>query len=72
MLIKKEMELRFIDSIKFMSSSLDSPVNNLDRGDHEFWAFEDYNYSQCKLLIRKGNTNIWIVEINSKKQVYLA
>ena len=25
----KEMELRFIDSIKFMSSSLDSLVNNL-------------------------------------------
>ena len=28
----KEMELRFIDSIKFMSSSLDSLVNNLARG----------------------------------------
>ena len=27
----KEMELRFIDSIKFMSSSLDSLVNNLAR-----------------------------------------
>ena len=30
----KEMELRFIDSIKFMSSSLDSPVNNLAKGGH--------------------------------------
>ena len=28
----KEMELRFIDSIKFMSSSLDSLVNNLAKG----------------------------------------
>ena len=28
----REMELRFIDSIKFMSSSLDSLVNNLARG----------------------------------------
>ena len=28
----KEMELRFIDSIKFMSSSLDSLVSNLARG----------------------------------------
>ena len=28
----KEIELRFIDSIKFMSSSLDSLVNNLSRG----------------------------------------
>ena len=32
----KEIELRFIDSIKFMSSSLDSLVNNLARGGHEF------------------------------------
>ena len=50
----KEMELRFIDSIKFMSSSLDSLVNNLARGGHEFWGFENYNCSQCKLLIQKG------------------
>ena len=28
----KKLELRFIDSIKFMSSSLDSLVNNLARG----------------------------------------
>ena len=39
----KEMELRFIDSIKFMSSSLDSLVNNLARGGHEFLGFESYN-----------------------------
>ena len=32
----KEMELRFIDSIKFMNSSLDSLVNNLARRGHEF------------------------------------
>ena len=50
----KEMELRFIDSIKFMSSSLDSLVNNLSRGDHEFWGFESYNDCQRELLIRKG------------------
>ena len=37
----KEMELRFIDSIKFMSSSLDSLVNNLANGGHEFWSFEN-------------------------------
>ena len=47
----KEGELRFIDSIKFMSSSLDSLVNNLARGGHEFWGFENYNCSQHKLLI---------------------
>ena len=50
----KEMELRFIDSIKFMSSSLDSLINNLARGGHEFWGFENYNDRQSELLIRKG------------------
>ena len=50
----REIDLRFIDSLKFMSSSLDSLVNNLAcRGD-EFFGFEDYNESQYKLLIRKG------------------
>ena len=50
----KEIELRFIDSCKFMSSSLDSLVNNLARGNNKFFGFEDYNESQHKLLIRKG------------------
>ena len=50
----KEMELRFIDSIKFMSSSLDSLVNNLAKGGHKFFGFENYNCSQHELLIRKG------------------
>ena len=50
----KEIDLRFIDSLKFMSSSLDSLVNNLTRGNNKFFGFEDYNESQYKLLIRKG------------------
>ena len=50
----KELELRFIDSFKFMSSSLDSLVNNLAKGGHEFWGFENCNSEQKKLLIRKG------------------
>ena len=50
----KEIELRFIDSFKFMSSSLDSLVNNLARGNNKFFGFEDYNESQYKLLIQKG------------------
>ena len=50
----KEIELRFIDSFKFMSSSLDSLVNNLVKGNNKFFGFEDYNESQYKLLIRKG------------------
>ena len=47
----KEIELKFIDSFKFMSNSLDSLVNNLARGNNEFFGFEDYNESQYKLLI---------------------
>ena len=50
----KEIELRFIDSFKFMSSSLDSLVNNLAKGGHEFWGFEKHNSKQKELLIRKG------------------
>ena len=49
----KEISFRFVDSIKFMRSSLDSLVNNLVRGGGEFFGFEDYNESQYKLLIRK-------------------
>ena len=48
------MELRFIDSFKFMSSSLDSLVNNSAKGGHNFSEFEDYNSEQRELLIRKG------------------
>ena len=48
------MELRFIDSFKFMSSGLDSLVNNLAKGGHQFSGFEDCNSEQRELLIRKG------------------
>ena len=47
----KEIDLRFIDGFKFMSSSLDSPVNNLARGNNELFGFEEYNKFQYKLLI---------------------
>ena len=50
----KEIELRFIDSFKFMSSSLDSLVNNLARGNHKFWGFEEHSDKQRELLIKKG------------------
>ena len=46
----KEIELRFIDSFKFMSSSLDSLINNLACGGELFFGFEN----QYKLLIKKG------------------
>ena len=56
----KEIELRFIDSFKFMSSSLDSFVNNLFRGGGKFFGFEEFNENQYKLLIQKESipTNI--------------
>ena len=50
----KEIELRFIDSFRFMSSSLDSLVNNLARGGDKFFGFEEYNENQYKLVIQKG------------------
>ena len=49
----KEIELRFIDSFNFMSSSLDSLVNNLACGNNNFFGFEDYNEFEYKLLILK-------------------
>ena len=42
----KELELRFIDSFKFMSSSLDSLVNNLACGGSKFFGFEGYSENQ--------------------------
>ena len=50
----KEIKLRFIDSFKFMSSILDSLVNNLARRGSEFFGFEEYSKNQYKLLIKKG------------------
>ena len=50
----KEIELRFIDSFKFMSSSLDPLVNNLAKGGHDFWGFEKRSPKQKELLIGKG------------------
>ena len=47
----KEITLRFINSIKFISSSLDSLVNNLARGGGEFFGFENYSDHQRELLI---------------------
>ena len=50
----KLIELRFIDSFKFMSSSLDSLTKNLVRGGKKLYGFEDYSKLQYGLLTRKG------------------
>ena len=51
---EKKIQLRFIDSIRFMASSLDSLMNNLVKGGRKLSGFEDYSKEQYKLLIRKG------------------
>ena len=50
----KLIELRFIDSFKFMSSSLDSLTKKLVRGGKRLFGFEDYSELQYDLLTRKG------------------
>ena len=50
----KKIELRFIDSCKFMTSSLDSLTSNLVRDGTKLFGFNDYNESQYNLLTRKG------------------
>ena len=50
----KLIELRFIDSFKFMSSSLDSLTKNLVGSRKRSFGFEDYSDLQYDLLTRKG------------------
>ena len=50
----KFIELRFIDSFKFMASSLDSLTNNLVKGGKKLIGFEDHSEEQYELLTRKG------------------
>ena len=50
----KLIELRFIDSFKFMSSSLDFLTKNLVSSSKKLFGFEDYSDLQYDLLTRKG------------------
>ena len=50
----KLIELRFIASFKFMSSSLDSLTKNLVSSRKKLFDFEDYSDLQYDLLTRKG------------------
>ena len=53
---KRDMfiELRFINSFKFMASSLDSLMANLVCRGRKLIGFEDYSELQYDLLTRKG------------------
>ena len=49
----KLIELRFIDSFKFMSSSLDSLTKNLVDSEKRLFGFEDYSDLQYDCLSEK-------------------
>ena len=51
---EKLIELRFIDSFNFMSSSLDSLARNLVGSATKLFGFENYSVLQYELLTRKG------------------
>ena len=51
---EKLIELRFIDSFKFMSSSLDSLTRNLVKGEEKLFGVKNYSELQYELLTRKG------------------
>ena len=70
---EKGIELGFIDSFKFMNSSLDSLTTNLDRGDKKLFGFEGYTPRQYELLIKREfiHTSICPNGINSKKPDFL-
>ena len=55
---EKLIELRFIDSFKFMSSSLDSLTKNLVSSGKQLLGFKDYSELQYDLLTRKKNLPI--------------
>ena len=48
---EKLIKLRFIDSFKFMASSLDSLTRNLAKGRGKLFEFENYPELQYKLLL---------------------
>ena len=47
---EKKIQLKFIDSVRFMASSLDSLTNNLVKDGRKLSGFEDYSEEQYKLL----------------------
>ena len=54
---EKLIELRFIDSFKFMSSNSDSLTKNLVSSGKQLLGFEDYSKLQYDLLTRKGTSS---------------
>ena len=50
----KLIELQFIDSFKFMATSLDLLTNNLVRAGRKLFGFEGYSEQQYELFVTKG------------------
>ena len=51
---EEKIQLRFIDSMRFMASSLDSLTSNLVKDGHHLTGFKDYRKAQYELLTKKG------------------
>ena len=60
----KEVELRFIDSFKFMSSSLDSLTTNVVGGGQKLFGFEEYTQSQYELLIKRESIVVGVFDLH--------
>ena len=55
---EKLIKLRFLDSFKFMSSSLDSLNRNLVGSATKLFGFDNYSELQYELLTRNGFTHM--------------
>ena len=51
---ERKIQIRFINNIRFMASSLDSLTNNLVGDGQNLTGFDDYSSEQYELLIRNG------------------
>ena len=51
---EKKIQFRFVDSFRFMASSLDSLTNNIVKDGRKLSGFEDYSEAQYESIIRKG------------------
>ena len=55
---EKKIQLRFMESLGYMTRSLDSLRNLVGDGNRKLTGFEDYTDKQYELLIRKGVSSI--------------
>ena len=51
----------FIDSLQFLSSSLDSLVENLSKDDFEYWS-QEFDYNLLDLVKEKEFLSLWVYE----------